>query len=62
MDADARIYAEPERVIIGIGEDMLDVPGDEGIITQKDGTKCKIITVSKGGETVQVCVPIGADD
>ena len=62
MDMDARIYAEPERVIIGIEEEVLEVPGDEGIITQEDGTRCKVITVSKAGEKVQVCVPLGAGE
>lgn len=60
-DLDYRLYAEPERVIIGIEEEVLVMPSDPSIITNEDGTRCKIITVKKAGETTQVCVPLGEE-
>jgi hypothetical protein len=48
MDMDAEIIAEPFRPLIGIVE---EVPEE---IAPRN---CKIITVKKGGETMQFCVP-----
>jgi hypothetical protein len=63
MDMDARIIAEPDRVIIGIvEEEIVVVSGEDGAtITNEEGTRCKIITVKKAGETTQVCVALGEE-
>jgi hypothetical protein len=58
-DVDFRLYAEPERVIVGIVEEEVVPLDEEGIITREDGSRCKIINVMKGGERVQVCVSLG---
>jgi hypothetical protein len=56
---DFRLYTEPFWVT-GIVEEELELPPeDESIITKEDGTKCKIVTISKGGEKMQLCVPFG---
>jgi hypothetical protein len=60
-DLDYRIYAEPDRVIVGIEEEVIE-PEEYGIITQEDGTRCKVIRIMKAGEKVEVCVPLGADE
>lgn len=53
MDLDAKIIAEPERVFIGIVE---EVPKE---VTPPE---CKIITVKKGTEVVQFCVPLEREE
>lgn len=61
-DLDYRLWTGPLYVIPSIIEEEV-VPLDEvGIITREDGTKCKIITVTKGGEKVEVCVPLRDDE
>jgi hypothetical protein len=52
MDGEAYIIAEPERFTLGIIEETpMETPEE---VAPPD---CKVITVTKGGEKFQFCVP-----
>jgi hypothetical protein len=61
-DLDFRLYAEPDRAIIFEFEEPEVVPGDPTIITNEDGSRCRIISVMKDGERQSVCVPLRDDE
>jgi hypothetical protein len=56
MDMDARLWAEPVRVIPGIVEEV-GVPEESPVPDD-----CAVITVKKGTETMQFCVPLRDDE